>query len=89
MNRRRIHHVAVTVAIGALPATLGLAVLAGGAASAQFEPTTECSTMAHPPGIEVNPGSDNPLTRPGQLGGLTQPPAPGDMPMDCPPIGHG
>lgn len=89
MNRKGIHHTAVAIA-SALSVALGLSVLIGGAAPAQSEPTTDCSPMAHPPAVQAVPGSDNPLTRSGQLGELTQLPAPNaDMPMDCPPIGQG
>ena len=75
--------------IAAAPA-FGLSLLLGSAPVAAAEPTTECSQMAHPPAGQTDPGSGNPLTRPGQLGGVNQQPAPnGDMPMDCPSIGHG
>lgn len=88
MNPKRIHLITVAAATPALSAVIGLSVLIGSAAPAQSEPTTNCSPMAHPPAVQADP--ENPLTRPGQLGELTQIPAPnGDMPMDCPPIGHG
>lgn len=87
MNRKGIHHTAVAIA-SALSLALGLSISLGGAAPAQSEPTTDCGPMAHPPAVQADP--ENPLTRPGQLGELTQLPAPNaDMPMDCPPIGHG
>ena len=87
MNRKGIHHTAVAIA-SALSVALGLSVPIGGAAPAQSDPTTDCSPMAHPPAMQTEP--TNPLTRSGQLGELTQLPAPNaDMPMDCPPIGHG
>ena len=82
-------------------AAFGLSLLIGSAFSAvplavplvplaMAEPTTECSVMAHPPAGQTDPASGNPLTRPGQLGDINQPPPPNsDMPMDCIPIGHG
>lgn len=79
-------------AIATLTAAAGVGVSAlmlGTAAPALAEPTTDCSDMAMPP-AEPDPGAGNPLTRPGQLGGLNQAPQNnGDMPMNCPPIGHG
>lgn len=86
----------ITLAAAAsdLVAALGLSLLIACAAPlvslAAAEPTTECSVMAHPPAGRTDPASDNPLTRPGQLGDINQPPPPNsDMPMDCIPIGHG
>ena len=88
MNPKRIHRITVFGVTPVLSAAIGVSVLIGGAAPAQSEPTTDCSAMAHPPAVQADP--TNPLTRPGQLGELTQAPAPNsDMPMDCPPIGHG
>lgn len=86
---KKIHSIAMVAAAPALAGVFGLSVLIGGTAPARSEPTTDCSAMAHP-SVQADPGSGNPLTRPGQLGELTQVPAPNaDMPMDCPPIGHG
>lgn len=78
--------VAPIVVVGVGLAALGL----GSAVPALSEPTTDCSAMARPPAGQADVGSANPLTRPGQLGEITQPPGPeGQMPMDCTPIGHG
>lgn len=86
---KRIRSIAGVLAAPALSGVIGLSVVIGGGAPARSEPTTDCSVMAHPT-VSADPGSNNPLTRPGQLGQLTQVPAPNaDMPMDCPPIGHG
>lgn len=85
-----IRSITIAAAAPVLYSVIGLSVVIGGAAPAQSEPTTECSAMAHPPAVQADPGLTNPLTRPGQLGELTQVPAPNsEMPMDCPPIGHG
>lgn len=90
MARTGRHLVIVTVGITAWAAGVGLAAPLALAAPAPLEPTTDCSEMAHPPIGQPDSGSDNPLTRAGQLGELTQPPGPTTpMPMDCPPIGHG
>lgn len=86
---RRIQSITAAVAVAALAGVIGLSVVIGGGAPARSEPITDCSAMAHPT-VQADPGSGNPLTRPGQLGQLTQVPVPNaDMPMDCPPIGHG
>lgn len=78
-----------TMTLAAGVAALATVVAIGSAVPALSEPTTDCSAMAHPPD-QTDVGSGNPLTRPGQLGDLNQPPGPdGQMPMDCPPIGHG
>lgn len=77
-----------TMTLVAGMAALAAVAAIGTAGPALSEPTTDCSAMAHPPQTDV--GSGNPLTRPGQLGGVNQQPGPdGPMQMDCPPIGHG
>jgi hypothetical protein len=88
------HSTTLAAAAAAFVAAFGLPLLIGSASLAVplvvAGPTTECSVMAHPPAGQTDPGSGNPLTRPGQLADLNQPPAPNsDMPMDCIPIGHG
>lgn len=88
---------ALAAAASDLIAAFGLSLVIGSASLAaplvplaEAEPTTECSLMAHPPVGQTDPASGNPLTRPGQLGDINQPPpANSDMPMDCIPIGHG
>ena len=83
--RRKTRAVAV---IAAAPA-VALSLL-GSAPFIEDDSITRCSVMAHPPAVQTDPGADNPLTRPGQVGGLNQlPPPNSDMPMDCPSIGHG
>lgn len=82
------HSPTLAAAAAAFVAAFGLPLLIGSASLAVPRccgwAHTECSGMAHPPAAQ------NPLTRPGQLDDLNQPPAPNsDMPMDCIPIGHG
>ena len=90
MARTGRHLVIVTVGIMAWAAGVGLAAPPALTAPVPLEPTTDCSEMAHPPIGQPDSGSDNPLTRAGQLGELTQQPGPTTpMPMDCIPIGHG
>lgn len=80
----------ITAGVAAWAVGVGLAAPHARAAPVPLEPTTQCSDMAHPPIWPPDVGSENPLTRPGQLGGLTQAPGPTTpMPMDCLPIGHG
>lgn len=90
MARTGKHSPIVIIGIAAWAAGVALAAPTALAAPVPSEPTTDCSAMAHPPIGQPDSGSDNPLTRSGQLGELTQPPGPTTpMPMDCPPIGHG
>lgn len=91
MSSKRTHRTTAAVATTALATAVGLfpALMIGSAPAVLADPDTTCSDMAHPPDV-TDSGSGNPLTRPGQLGGVNQPPPPNsDMPMNCEPIGHG
>lgn len=86
---RRARRAAGRIAVIAAAPVVALSLLGSGPFS-QDDSTTRCSVMAHPPAVQTDPGSGNPLTRPGQVGRLNQlPPPNSDMPMDCPSIGHG
>lgn len=90
-HHRTLQRITTAVVAPALAVGLGFAALAlSSAPPALSEPTTECSPMAHPPADLPDAGTGNPLTRPGQLGGLNQgPQSDGPMQMECPDIGHG
>ncbi len=90
-HHRTLQRITTAVVAPALAVGLGFAAFAlSSAAPALSEPTTECSPMAHPPADLPDAGAGNPLTRPGQLGGLNQAPqSDGPMQMECPDVGHG
>lgn len=90
-HHRTLQRITTAVVAPAVALGLSFAALAlSSAPPALSEPTTECSPMAHPPADLPDAGTGNPLTRPGQLGGLNQAPqSDGPMQMGCPDIGHG